>query len=45
MEFFTTVTSPGSGAITLVLVNVQVVVTPGTTVMEAGVPFVHVALV
>jgi hypothetical protein len=42
--FFTTVIDPVSGA-TAVLVNVQVVVAPDTTVMAAGTPLVQVALV
>ena len=33
------------GGVARVLVNVQVVITPATTVTAAGVPFVQVALV
>jgi hypothetical protein len=36
---------PVGGGAAWVLVNVQVVVTPATTVMAAGVPLVHLALV
>jgi hypothetical protein len=42
--FFTTVMDP-PGAAVLVLVNVQVVVAPATTVIAAGVPLVQLALV
>jgi len=45
MAFFTTVMSPVVGTAAELLVMVQMVVAPATTVMAAGFPLVQVALV
>jgi hypothetical protein len=43
--FFTTAIEPVAGGAARVLTMVQVVVAPDTTVIAAGVPLVHAALV